>query len=231
MSKTINRDTASQEPEYDEYEEGYDSYEDAYEGDPEAYEYAAQPRGLFGTPARAIAVLGSVALLVTVLVVAVVIGTSKPPQNPQGDGTGLPGIRVGDTAIDFNLLNVRTGEFVPLSSLRGKPVFVNFWGTWCPPCREEMPAMQELYNRYKGQMEFVGVSMAPRDNPELVKGFVEQAQYDWMFVHDGDYNVATQYQVQAVPSSWFIDSKGVIRAVHVGGMNSAMMEAYIGQLR
>lgn len=132
--------------------------------------------------------------------------------------------RTGALAPDFNLLDVHTNLSVKLSSLRGKPVFVNFWGTWCPPCRAEMPEMQRLYDKYPGQLEIVGVSMGPRDYPEQVKNFVDQYKYPWTFIHDPDYAIATTYQVAAIPSSYFIDKNGVIKAVQVGGMNLDIME-------
>ena len=122
------------------------------------------------------------------------------------------------------------GKTVSLSSFRGsKPVFVNFWGTWCPPCRAEMPEMQNLYNARRNDVEIIGVSMGPRDWPQLVLDFVNASSYNWKFVHDNDYSTATRYQVVSVPSSYFIDKNGVIQAVHVGAMTRSMMDAYLEQ--
>ena len=89
--------------------------------------------------------------------------------------------------------------------------------------------MQGLYNKYKDQMVMIGVSMAPRDNPELVKGFVEQSNYTWTFIHDNDFSVATRYQAYSIPSSYFIDKDGIIRARHIGAMTGNQMEGYLAR--
>lgn len=141
------------------------------------------------------------------------------------------GVTKGSLARDFEWRDARTGEAVTLSSLRGKGVFINFWGTWCPPCKAEMPVMQKLYDTYQGEVEFIGVSMGPRDNTGAVKSFAEQYGYRWRFVHDDNYDVATQYEIAAVPTSYFINKDGVISAVHVGGMNREIMEGYLKQVK
>jgi peroxiredoxin len=135
----------------------------------------------------------------------------------------------GSYAPDFSWQE--NGQTVSLSSFRGnKPVFVNFWGTWCPPCRGEMPEMETAYTKHYGQIEVIGVSMAPKDTASMVLNFVNQYKYNWKFVHDGDFKVADRYQVAAVPSSYFIGTDGIIKVVQVGAMNGALMENYISQV-
>ncbi len=82
--------------------------------------------------------------------------------------------------------------------------------------------------------------MGPRDNVDIVKRFVNgppaerpntPLAYTWRFVHDSNYDVATRYQVSAVPSSYFVGTDGVIRAVHIGGMNAQQMESYLQQVK
>jgi len=132
--------------------------------------------------------------------------------------------RVGYLAPDFSLADVQTNQLVSLSSLRGKPVWINFWGTWCPPCREEMPIMQSLYEKYAGQVEVVGISMGPRDYPEQVISYINQYGYNWTFVHDPDMTVMNSYIVQGIPASYFIDKDGVIRSITVGGAPATLLE-------
>lgn len=231
--------------------DGYDmveEYEDytEYEEDQDDPQEETSP-GLFSTPGRAVALIGSLVLLLGIMAMVVwMLGTKGPATGSAANVAGNVKVPVitqpnlggegeapsrGSLAPNFEWLDPNTGKPVRLSSLRGKPVFINFWGTWCPPCRAEMPEMQRLYNQYKGQMEFVGISMGPRDNSALVANFVNTAGYNWLFVQDDTYAVATRYQVQAVPSSYFIDANGVIKAVHIGGMNGSMMEAYLQQVR
>ena len=196
------------------------------------------PDSVFSTPGRASTLVFSVLLLLVVGATVIWLVSTRSPSGVASTGTSSGDIsglvvapRTGALAPDFELIDVHTNKPVKLSSLRGKPVFINFWGTWCPPCRAEMPEMQKLYDKYKGQVEVVGISMGPRDDPTRVQLFVDVSSYGWTFLHDPDYSVATTYQVQAIPSSYFIDKDGVIRSVHVGGMNGGQMEYNLQQAR
>ncbi|MFL5734203.1 MAG: redoxin domain-containing protein [Chloroflexia bacterium] len=205
---------------------------------------AAEPTGFFGQRRVQFAMSG---LAVSLAVLAVfglsvflgrnstsgssaavaVAGTPAADTVTSGDDNAnrTLGPSVGNIAPDFQLTDVQTNQVVKLSSLRGKPVLLNFWGTWCPPCRAEMPEIQKLYDRMKGEAYFVGVSMGPRDAPEGVKQFVKQSNYGWTFLHDSDYAAATNYQIVGVPSTFFIDKDGVIRSLHVGGADAATLES------
>lgn len=241
--------------EVEDYDDGYVDVDDSEE----------QPTGLFSTPARAVTLIASVGLLVVLLATVVWMVSSRGSTtttagvSPKNEGTAIPyngpAIEVstitkanlggageapakGSKAPDFEWNDVVSGKSLRISTL-GKPVFVNFWGTWCPPCRHEMPEMQKLYDKYKDQVEFIGVSMGPRDSTDLVKNFINHPPtgeagpftYTWRFVHDSKYEVATRYQVSAVPSSYFVGTDGVIRAVHIGGMNGPQIEAYLQQAK
>jgi thiol-disulfide isomerase/thioredoxin len=123
---------------------------------------------------------------------------------------------VGKAAPDFTFDDVQTGKPVTLSSFRGKPVVLNFWGTWCPPCVQTyLPAIQQLKSEYEGQIEIVSVSSGPRNDAASVAAFVSQEGYDWTFVHAPNID-AIPYTVDAVPATYFIDSEGTIRAALVG---------------
>ena len=192
----------------------------------EAVEVA--PTHTAGSRGRTLALGAALVLLLSVFGAAIWLLSTNTKQ----DTTSLAvGLNVGNIAPNFELVDVRTNQPVQLASLRGRPVLVNFWGTWCPPCRQEMPAMQGIYNKYKDDMVMVGVSMGPRDSPELVKGFVDQANYTWTFIHDANSNIAQHYQAYSIPSSYFIDKDGVIQARHVGAMNSEMMEEYLSRTK
>lgn len=193
--------------------------------------------GLPGTKARAVALGSAVFLLLTISFLIVwllstrVGGVDTGGAASSGTDSLEVAARLGALAPDFELVNVRTGQAVKLSSLRGKPVFVNFWGTWCPPCRQEMPEMQKVYDKYEGQLAMIGVSMGPRDTLDGVKTFVDGYKYTWTFLQDDSSAVAVAYQAYSIPKSYFIDPTGVIRAVHIGAMDSAMMEGYLQKAR
>ncbi|MDQ6695696.1 MAG: redoxin domain-containing protein [Chloroflexota bacterium] len=222
-------------------DEGYDQDE---------VEYDESSPGLFGTRGRTLALGGSVvALLIIFSAMVYLLGNRAntdqgagshaagniqtipviTSSNPNGGAGEAPA--QGSVAPDFQWTDITTNQPVKLSSLRGKPVWVNFWGTWCPPCRGEMPEMQKAFNKYKDQITIIGVSMGPRDNPDQVKGFVNQYAYNWLFVHDDKYETATRYEIQAVPSSYFIGRDGVIKAVQIGGMTADMIEANLQQIK
>lgn len=205
--------------EYDEYDVDYNEYE-------EADDFAQAQPGILNTPARRIAVLGSLVLLMAILSAAVwILSTRKSDLSlPIAEAPAI-----GARAPGFDLVDVRTNIPVSLASLRGKPLLVNFWGTWCPPCREEMPVMQEVYSRYRGQVEFVGVSLGPRDSVSSVKDFIGNMGYSWMFLQDDGGNIGTRYQAFQIPTSYFIDPNGVIKAIHIGPMNTQQIEGYLKQ--
>lgn len=134
---------------------------------------------------------------------------------------------VGCPAPDFTLTDL-DGNAVRLSDFRGKVVFLNFWATWCPPCRAEMPAMEELYREYRDKgVVIIGVDLG--ESRSSVKSFVEENGYSWTFVIDSTGEVARDYMVTGIPSSFFIDKDGIIRALQVGSMSRATMEARLAE--
>ncbi|MEO8288248.1 MAG: TlpA disulfide reductase family protein [Chloroflexota bacterium] len=231
----------------DDYED-YDEEDEIIEHDVEPYyEDEQEPgTGLLASPGRAMA-LGVAGLALLVVFSAIIwLMSTREPQAPtllSTNEAGVPTIlglaqtseaqapNKGALAPDF-IWKEGNDQTLQLSSFRGsKPIFMNFWGTWCPPCRAEMPAMETFYMQHKDEIQIIGVSMYPRDDPTQVLNFVKNANYSWKFVHDGDYRIAEKYQVASVPSSYFIDRSGVIQAVHIGAMNNQQMETYFQQVR
>jgi peroxiredoxin len=224
---------------YQEYSRGYSDQDSEYDEDGEEVAVLSVNRG------RALILGLSVVMMVAIFGVAIWLylsqAKSAPPTAPIAGVPALTGFDpdtqaedqkpvVGSFAPDFTWQE--NGKTVSLSSFRGqKPVFVNFWGTWCPPCRAEMPEMEAAYTKHYGQIEVIGVSMAPKDSASMVLNFVNQYKYNWKFVHDSDLTAANRYQVAAVPSSYFIGTDGKIKAVQVGAMlNGAIVENYMQQV-
>ena len=99
-----------------------------------------------------------------------------------------------------------SGEMVELSEMKGKPVFVNYWATWCPPCIAEMPSLQNLYDRYKDEVNFVFIS---NEDPEVVKKFMEGRAYDLpLYTVVGRVPVA--FETSTLPTTILIGSGGRI---------------------
>jgi len=234
----------------DDYEYEDLEYDDSYiDDDDEELEYEDDEEsgpGLLASPGRAMLLGLSAVALLAVFALVIWLLTSQPsqPKVIPGAQGGVPVIEgfvqtsekqapsKGAFAPDF-MWKESNNQDVALSSFRGdKPVFVNFWGTWCPPCRAEMPAMESFYQKHKDEIQMIGVSMAPRDDPAGVLSFVTDANYSWKFIHDGDYKIAEKYQVASVPSSYFIDRNGIIKVVQVGAMtDEKMLENYLQQVR
>ncbi|MEW6141742.1 MAG: TlpA disulfide reductase family protein [Chloroflexota bacterium] len=124
------------------------------------------------------------------------------------------GLKRGQTAPDFTLTDVN-GAQVKLSSLRGKPVMLNFWSISCPPCRYEMPEIEAAYQKYRGQAAFIGIT--PADSAADVREFVRARGYSWTFVADPTSEVSLAYQVMYFPTTYFIDADGKVSSAIVGG--------------
>lgn len=129
----------------------------------------------------------------------------------------------GFLAPDFTL-QTTTGDTIQLSSLRGQPVIVNFWATWCPPCRAEMPEIEQVWQDYQGQnLMILGVNQ--RENAITVERF-KQTVVNMTFpvLLDTTAEIANQYGVVALPTTFFIDAEGQIQDVKIGGpMDMAML--------
>lgn len=130
---------------------------------------------------------------------------------------------VGFPAPDFTLMDVE-GKPVRLSDYRGKAVFVNFWATWCPPCKAEMPEIQKL-QREMPELVILGVDMGDTErSPEAVAAFMKAYGYDWPVPFDAKGQVSSAYDVISIPTSFFLDPNGVIRAKFIGPMSLPLMK-------
>ena len=163
----------------------------------------------------------TLAVMMTVITFLPVIAV-LPGCNSVTESDLAPAPVIGHPAPDFTLTGL-DGNAVGLSDFRGKVVFLNFWATWCPPCRGEMPEMEEVYQEYRDKdVVIIGVDLG--ESRSSVQSFVEENGYSWTFVIDSIGEVARDYMVTGIPSSFFIDRDGVIRALQVGSMSKALME-------
>jgi cytochrome c biogenesis protein CcmG/thiol:disulfide interchange protein DsbE len=143
----------------------------------------------------------------------------------------IPAPRQGFQAPDFSLQNDQ-GDFVRLSDLRGKPVLVNVWASWCTPCRAEMPAIQRLYQDYQSRgLEILAVNSTTQDSVERAAAFAQDLGLTFPVLFDTDGEVARLYKVQALPSSYFIKPDGKIEEVVIGGpMSEALLRVRVEKL-
>lgn len=128
-------------------------------------------------------------------------------------------------AIDFKLKDLHGNE-LSLSDLKGKKVFINFWATWCPPCKAEMPEIEKIYQETKNS-DLVIVAVEIGEPLGTVKPFIDNNKYNFKVVLDSDQSVATKYSISAIPTSYFIDKNGYIVSKNVGEMSINQMKASI----
>jgi len=117
-------------------------------------------------------------------------------------------------AADFTV-SLLSGETLKLQGQRGKPMLVNFWATWCAPCREEMPAMERLYIKHR-QRGFVLLAVSVDTDASVVKPFLERYKLTFPVTLDAKMDLANAYGVRALPASFLIDRNGYLTALALG---------------
>ncbi|NEU31045.1 thiol-disulfide oxidoreductase ResA [bacterium LRH843] len=137
--------------------------------------------------------------------------------------------KAGNDAVNF-VLNDLEGERIELKEFEGKGVFLNFWGTYCPPCEKEMPVMEELYPTYKEQgVEIVAVNV---NEPALtVDRFVKRYDLTFPIAIDKGMNVSDAYGISPLPTTVLIDEHGTIVHVHTGGMTEKMVQDFMERIK
>lgn len=122
--------------------------------------------------------------------------------------------KVGDIAPNFQLSTL-DGQQMSLQQLKGKAVILNFWGSWCEPCRTEMPALTEVYQQYrKADLMVIGINIAETD--VTVMQFVKQYKLNFPIWMDRDREVVERYRIGPIPSTYFIDPNGRISYIREG---------------
>lgn len=137
--------------------------------------------------------------------------------------------QIGQPAPDFTLLDLE-GRPVSLSGFRGSTVLMNFWATWCPPCRKEFPELVRLYDRNAGR-GLVVLSVDLQERPEIVRRFAEGFGARFPIVIDQKGDVGGQYRLLGLPTTLFIDADGILRAQHVGVLTEEILKKKLGDAR
>jgi peroxiredoxin len=171
-------------------------------------------------------------LLFSLSLVASCTGGIESPGNdilPGGDNSSKEGTGKGNLAYDFELQTLE-GETVTLSGLRGQPVILNFWASWCPPCVGEMPYLQEIYEEWEGKgLKLLAVNLD--SNAALARNFLEKEGLTLPVLLDNLQNVAERYNINGIPTTFFIDKDGIIREKVVGAFpNKASIERAIATI-
>ncbi len=139
----------------------------------------------------------------------------KPGQSQILTKAGISPLKQKTPISDFSLPTL-SGETRSLSSYKGKVVLLNFWATWCPPCRAEMPSMEKLYASLKGKdFEILAVNL--QEDPKTVRDFVTKNGYTFPILLDSDGRTGSVYGVRGIPTTYVIDKEGFVLGGTVGG--------------
>jgi peroxiredoxin len=134
-------------------------------------------------------------------------------------------VKAGDAAPNFQLRDMN-GRMVALSDLRGKVVLLNFWATWCGPCRVEMPAMERLYRAYdRKDFEILAVS-TDAQGVAVTRPFQQENQLTFPILHDADFRVGLSYGARTLPMTFMVDRDGIVRHHIFGARDWEAREAH-----
>ena len=159
------------------------------------------------------------ALLIALLAFSAVAGGCEA--RPSVVKVGEPAPAITGTTLD--------GASFDLATLRGRPVVVNFWASWCGPCREEFPMFKAKLEEHAATgLVIVGVMY--KDDADAARGFAHEFGIPWATVTDPSGAVATSYRVVAPPQTYFVDGSGIVRSIQIGQVREADFERQLAQI-
>ncbi|MCL4395267.1 MAG: redoxin domain-containing protein, partial [Chloroflexi bacterium] len=150
-------------------------------------------------------------------------GYCRQPDGAFGAELGqVPAPRIGFPAPDFILTSVDDAA-TRLSDFKGRAVFLNFFASWCPPCRAEMPDILATYEEYKAEGAVV-LAVDLQEEQKIVRDYAEAVGLTFPIVLDRSGRVSALYRITAIPTSFFIDKDGVVRDMQIGAMSKTLMQ-------
>ena len=162
---------------------------------------------------------------------------------PQKETTAAPVTDAPDTpadttpeqnpnqALDFTVQDWE-GNMVKLSDFFGKPIVLNFWASWCPPCKAELPDFDDACKKYDGEVVFLMVNMTDNqmETVEVAKDFIKTYGYDFPVYFDVSYEAAMVYGVRSIPQTYFINAEGEAVATATGMISASQLEQGISMI-
>ena len=172
-------------------------------------------------------------LLILLALVLLVTGCQpvSEPSDETSPTTLVEGTQVGNLAPGFQLQNL-DGEVVSLSGLRGRPVMLNFWASWCGPCRYEMPFIQEIYEEWTGKPPSVVVlAINVGESASTAKNFMQSYNLSFPVLLDTRKDVTRKYNIIGYPTTFFIDKNGIIQGKVIGAFqNKGQIEQHLSTI-
>ena len=156
---------------------------------------------------------------------------SEDKETSAPSDTAENGETAADTAPDFAMLDMEGNE-VKLSDFFGTPIVLNFWASWCPPCKAELPDFEEACKRYEGKVTFLMVNLTDgqRETVEVAKSYIASQGYTFPVYFDTNYEAAYVYGVSSIPQTYFINTDGSLEARATGMISAAQLEKGIGMI-
>jgi len=139
-----------------------------------------------------------------------------------------PAPKVGQPAPEFNVPAL-DGTTFKLSDFKGKPVWIVFWASWCPPCRAENPDIQAIYAQNKDS-DLVVLAIDIGEDPSALSGYVKRTSLTFPIGLDLSTEVAATYRIAGIPTHYFVDRDGILREMRIGGMSKKTMEQKVNGL-
>jgi thiol-disulfide isomerase/thioredoxin len=161
---------------------------------------------------------------------AVVSGQTNPFNPGENVGTAITkGPLLNEGAPDFTLETLE-GKTVTLSELKGKKVFINFWASWCPPCRDEMPEIEEFSKR-NPEVVVLAINLRNTEkNDEAVHKYIQEHEYTFPVLLDRKGDVGNAYKVLTLPTSFFVNTKGIVQFKFIGPLTLEQMDELVSTL-
>ncbi|WP_245833035.1 redoxin domain-containing protein [Oceanobacillus timonensis] len=139
------------------------------------------------------------------------------------------GVEIGDKAPDFTLETL-DGESVQLSDFQGERVMINFWATWCPPCKQEMPDMEQFYQEHDPVILSVNLTDGEM-NTEQVGQFMQELELTFPVLLDKEGEVSQLYRIQPIPMTYMVDAEGIIQFKSFGALSYKQMVKQYEQMK
>lgn len=137
--------------------------------------------------------------------------------------------RIGYKAPSFSLQGL-DGETYSLNDLNGRPVVINFWASWCSPCKAEAPELVKLYQKYGEQIEIYAVNLTANDSVSNAKAFANNYKFTFPVLLDEDAVAAQKYNIAPIPTTFFVNNEGIIEDIVLGLVDPQTLESKFKQL-
>ena len=154
------------------------------------------------------------------------------PENSSHAHTEDSGEAIEPQMADDFTVYTASGDPVKLSDMFGKPIVLNFWASWCPPCKAEMPDFDEICKEYDGKVTFMMVNLTDgvQETVESARNFIHMMEYSFPVYYDTDMDASNTYGIQSIPTTFFIDAEGKLIAYASGAMDGETLKRGIGMV-